>query len=473
MDIKNMTDEELTYYKSLSKSEKISYTLRHRSEEEKMLAEKKRQESRGQWTEEYKADVKKKISNSKSNISDEKRYTIITKFQNTMNSKSDEEIKEINRKKSEATTNYFKNLSEEQRQEFSQKMSDSYKNMTDEKKSERIKKGKETKIQKYGENYNTLTEESKEKLIQTNLDKYGVPYFCMTDKCRSAIGGNSKNSHPNTEFKNLLEANNIHYVCQEFNLDKYSYDFKIDEHTLIEINPSITHNSTISPFNSPKSKEYHKIKTDTAIKNHYRCISVWDWDNIDAIISLLSERKSIGARKCVVKELSKDESNKFLNQFHIQKQAKAQIYIGLCYNNELVSVMTFDKPRYNKNYEYELVRYCSSMNVIGGAEKIFTYFIKTYSPNSIISYCDLSKFSGNTYNKLGFKLKSVAIGKHWYNIKTKKHITDNLLRQKGFDKLLGDIYGCYGKGTSNEELMLKNGFVEIYDCGQATYIWEK
>ena len=50
------------------------------------------------------------------------------------------------------------------------------------------------------------------------------------------------------------------------------------------------------------------------------------------------------------------------------------------------------------------------------------------------------------------------------------HITDNLLRQQGFDRLLGDIFGTYGKGTSNEELMLEHGFVEIYDCGQAVYI---
>ena len=95
--------------------------------------------------------------------------------------------------------------------------------------------------------------------------------------------------------------------------------------------------------------------------------------------------------------------------------------------------MTFGKPRYNKNYEYELIRYCSSKKVVGGAEKLFNYFIKTYNPKSIISYCDWSKFNGNVYSKLGFKYKSYSICKHWYNTKTKKHITDNLLRQRGFD----------------------------------------
>lgn len=46
--------------------------------------------------------------------------------------------------------------------------------------------------------------------------------------------------------------------------------------------------------------------------------------------------------------------------------------------------------------------------VIGGASKLFSYFIKNYSPSSIISYCNLSKMSGNVYEKLGFNLKEIS-----------------------------------------------------------------
>ena len=75
------------------------------------------------------------------------------------------------------------------------------------------------------------------------------------------------------------------------------------------------------------------------------------------------------------------------------------------------------------------------------------------------------------YITLGFNLKSYGSpSKHWYNIKTGKHITDNLLRQRGFDQLFGTNYG---KGTSNETLMLENGFVEVYDCGQSVYEYIK
>lgn len=44
---------------------------------------------------------------------------------------------------------------------------------------------------------------------------------------------------------------------------------------------------------------------------------------------------------------------------------------------------------------------------------------------------------------------------------------------RGFDQLLGKTFGVFGRGTSNEELMLSHGFVEIYDAGQATYIFTK
>ena len=133
--------------------------------------------------------------------------------------------------------------------------------------------------------------------------------------------------------------------------------------------------------------------------------------------------------------------------------------------------MSFGNSRYNKNYQYELLRYCSSRNVIGGAEKLFKHFIKTYNPESIISYCDRSKFRGDVYKKLGFTLKSEGKPScHWYRPKDSKHISDGLLRQRGFDQLFGTNYG---KGTSNEELMIEHNFVPIYDCGQDTYVWER
>ena len=51
-------------------------------------------------------------------------------------------------------------------------------------------------------------------------------------------------------------------------------------------------------------------------------------------------------------------------------------------------------------------------------------------------------------------------------------ITDNLLRQQGFDRLLGKDFGSFGKNTDNEELMIFHGFVKIFDCGQSVFEWK-
>ena len=283
----------------------------------------------------------------------------------------------------------------------------------------------------------------------------------------------SNNSKINQEFASLLTRENIEFE-REFSLGSKSFDFKVKD-ILIEINPTITHNSTFSPFKNNKGQDpkYHQEKSILAETNGFRCIHVWDWDDKEKIINSLKTKKKIYARDCVIKELNKEETDTFLNKYHFQNTCKNQtIRIGLFSNNELIQVISFGKPRFNKNYQYELLRLCTKFDyiIIGGSEKLFKYFINKYKPESIISYCDRSKFKGDVYQSLGFTLINKGIPtKHWYNLKTKKHLLDSSLRARGFDILLGKEYGCFGKGTSNNELMLKHGFVEIYDCGQASY----
>jgi len=328
-----------------------------------------------------------------------------------------------------------------------------------------------TCMEKYGVKNPMQAPHIKQQLSDNCLEKYGVPWPCMRDEARTSAGG--KNSGPNCAFNNeLLKVFSEDQIQREFRLENYSYDFKIGN-VLIEIDPIPTHNSTWNPHGGdPLQKEYHKRKSDTAKAHGYRCIHIWDWDKFSSIIKLLLPRLTIYARKCTISSIDKTTTKQFLINNHLQGYAQSSIDIGLFYNDELVSVMTFGKPRYNQRYEYELIRYCSIYNVIGGAEKLFSYFVKTYRPKSIVSYCDESKFEGKTYEKLGFTYKDSSISKHWAHPKDARHITDNLLRQRGFDQLLGKEFGCYGKGTRNDELMLKHGFVEIYDAGQATYVWE-
>lgn len=332
-----------------------------------------------------------------------------------------------------------------------------------------------TCLSKYGVTNISKLDNVKSKISQSLKDtfqeKYGADCYWLTENANRSNG--SKDSSYNVAFKNKLDENNVFYE-REIAIGQFIYDFKIGN-CLIEINPSATHNSTWSPFSDKGiDLDYHIRKSQNAIDNGYRCLHIWEWDNIDKIVQQFTHKSKIYARKCILKDVSKKDLDEFLINYHLQGTCRNQsIKLGLYYNDELIQVMTFGTPRYNKNYEYELLRLCTNSNyiVVGGTEKLFKHFISNYNPTSIISYCDNSKFSGNTYLKLNMKLKDKGSpAKHWYNIKTKIHITDNLLRQQGYDRLFGT---SFGKGTSNNDLMIQGGFVEIYDSGQSTYTYDK
>lgn len=327
-------------------------------------------------------------------------------------------------------------------------------------------------LEHYGVNntskLDSIKDKIKESVKETFQKKYGVDCYWLTD--HAVRSNSSKNSSYNINFANALDSANISYK-REVPVGRFIYDFQVGTN-LIEINPTPTHNINWNPYSETGiSKDYHQQKSLVAEEHGYRCIHIWDWDDVSKIIHLtLSERKKIYARQCTINEVSFKDARDFINTYHLQGYARDTIRIGLFYNDQLCAIMTFGKPRYNLKYEYELIRYCSSLNIVGGAAKLFNKFITEYNPSSIISYCDRSKFQGNVYNQLGFKYEHTTLSTHWYNMKTKQHILESLLRSRGFDQLFGTNFG---KGTSNKELMLQHGFVEIVDCGQALYSWKQ
>jgi hypothetical protein len=187
-----------------------------------------------------------------------------------------------------------------------------------------------------------------------------------------------------------------------------------------------------------------------AKNNGYRLIHIFEheWLNKQEIIkaklkSLFNvEQERIYARKCVIKEIDTITKNEFLNKYHIQGEDKSTVKFGLFYKEELVAVMTFGKPRFNKNYEWELIRYATAKHVIGGASKLLKYFERNYKPKSIITYADRRFSQGNMYFKLGFTTASFTNINYWWikddlrlsRYQTQKHKLKNIL--KFFDKTM-------------------------------------
>lgn len=145
---------------------------------------------------------------------------------------------------------------------------------------------KETNNENLGVDYPTQCQEVRDKVRDTFMERYGVPYTFMLSK--EWLDAND--SKPNRDFASLLDANNIKYE-REFRCGKYSYDFKV-VNTLIEINPTATHNTYFSPYGdkSVKGKYYHRDKSKLARDSGYNVIHVFDWDDKSKIINLLRDR---------------------------------------------------------------------------------------------------------------------------------------------------------------------------------------
>ena len=378
------------------------------------------------------------------------------------------------RKSAETQKERWQGKSEEEKAAWSKKMADSHASEETRQKirqanldfwanipEERMKEISSKKSKSAKKIWNGYSQETKD-AIMANRFKDGRTYH-------------SKDSSNNKEFADRLDKAGVSYE-REYCLERRRFDFKVGD-VLVEIDPYATHNTTISFFDKPFDKDYHKNKTKLATDHGFRCVHVFDWDDQNKIISaFFLPKETIYARSCSLREATKEEAKEFLNANHLQGYAKDEVRLCLTDESGIVSMMTFGKPRYNKSCEWELIRYCSSKKVIGGGERLFKHFVEKYDPNSIVSYCDLAKFSGEIYGKLGFKeLRDPKPSKHWYRPETREHYTDAILRAQGFSRLVHRIDASEDDLPTNDnaELMRNDGFYEIYDCGQATYIWKK
>ena len=231
-------------------------------------------------------------------------------------------------------------------------------------------------------------------------------------------------------------------------------------------------------------KKYHIVKTKSCEDKNIELIHLWeDWikNKKDITKSILLSKlglisNTIYARKCIIKEIDSKTCNDFLEANHIQGKSASKIKLGLYYNDQLVSVMTFSPPRVNmgsKNHkcQWELVRFVSLCNVriIGGASKLLKYFIKNYNPKSIVSFSmnDISK--GKLYKQLGFVTDNKINQSYWYI----EPYTLRRYHRSSFSKHEIVKRGWRDKVDNTwteREVMEEHGYFCIYDSGQLKWV---
>ena len=231
-----------------------------------------------------------------------------------------------------------------------------------------------------------------------------------------------------------------------------------------------------------KDKNYHLNKTNYFREKGIRIIHIFEdeWLNKQNIVKSklmhilnVSIDEKVYARKTIIKEITNIEKTPFLDQYHIQGADRAVIKLGEYYNEELVAVMTFSKLRRSLGSkksdpgQYELSRFATSKNVIGGFSKMLKYAIKNYDIDYIKTFADLrwSDPDKNVYETNKFILSHISQPNYFYSSGNKRYHRFNF-RKNILEEKFPDIYK---KELTEFQIMDQTSYSRIWDCGNLVY----
>lgn len=223
----------------------------------------------------------------------------------------------------------------------------------------------------------------------------------------------------------------------------------------------------------------HLFKTEECLKRGISLVHVFEdeWrEKRDIVKSRLThlvggECERIFARKCEVREVEAGVAKRFVDRCHLQGSCIGEsVRLGLFYGERLVSVMTFGRARYRKDCDWEILRYCVEVgvNVVGGAGKLFSRFLRGYySGGGIVSYSDRRWGEGVLYERLGFVSVGVSQPAVWYVKGVRRY--SRFRFQKRF---LKDVLEKFDETQTELENMRNNGYACLYDCGNRVFVYD-
>jgi hypothetical protein len=446
----------------------------------------------------HRPESKEKLQKTKSEKYGDSTYNNRTKFIETKNTWSNEKRQEIHDKKVSTTrerygVDYTTQSSKMKEQSRATNL-DRYGYENAASSPIVIEKIRNTMVARYGKHYNQrhisdeslnklndvdFLEENKNKPLKEVANQLGISYYTLDDAFTRAnitrTFVNCNRSLAEREIGDYIE--NVLGIRTETNnrslLNGKEVDIYIPDHKIgIEYHGLYWHSEGTGTH-----KTYHLDKLNNANEAGIHLIQITDYEWINhqelvksRIATKLGKGKVVYARKCKVKLVTADECKTFLTRTHIQGMVVSTIRLGLYYNEKLIAVMTFGKSRFNNDAEWELLRYSSELHttVVGGASKLFTYFIKNYYPTSVISFCDLRWNTGKMYEHLGFQHIRTSKPNYWY---CRNYVTfeSRVVYQKHkLEKLLT----TFDPSLSEWENMRLNGYDRFWDCGNKVFLWK-
>lgn len=318
-------------------------------------------------------------------------------------------------------------------------------------------------------------------LLQEAMEFYNyktpttIYIFCGKHNIKYKYNTGGGQSSYELEFQNIFK--NFNLITNSRKIIGKELDIFFNDYNLaIEINGIYWHsygknNINSSQFDKNFQMNRHLIKSNLSNDKNILLFHIFENELLDPIkykiwLSMINNKlklsETIYARKCIIKEIKSSDANNFILNNHMQGIRNAEIKLGLFYNNELVSVMTFGKPLQNLEYEYELIRFCNKINthVVGAASKLLKYFENNYNPKSIISYANRRWSDGSLYKQLNFEYLGETTPNKFIISDKKLYSRISFQKHKLKDKL-----EIYDENLTADENIINNDYRIIWDSG--------
>jgi hypothetical protein len=194
-----------------------------------------------------------------------------------------------------------------------------------------------------------------------------------------------------TLLKRFLSAFSIHLEIKD-SLLLFSKDSKTIEIQVVNNNYDFT-----------VSSKHLILPMDYLVRDPEKVVS--------AIVSKMGLNKTVFARNCEIKKITKPVATEFLNQYHLMNATQSAFNCGLFYKEELLAVASFSAGRKMRRLQehqrsFELIRFCckSGTTITGGLSKMLRFFEKEKQAGDIMTYVDKQWSDGSSFTKAGFKI---------------------------------------------------------------------
>lgn len=214
-----------------------------------------------------------------------------------------------------------------------------------------------------------------------------------------------------------------------------------------------------------RDKDYHSFKTRKMAEKGVKLLHIFDkeWHSRKFQIKSFI-RSALGknehyfyAKECEIRKVSSEDAREFLEQYHILGKTTMQGAFGLYFNNELMSLVTYNKHHRNTG-EYLLNRYVTKahVTVVGGLSRLSKALHKEIG--TFNTFIDLRFSDGKSWLKCGYEQVSISKPDYfYYNLDGHKIIAKQSRKKSAVNT---------PKGMTEREHAILDGLTRIWDCGK-------